>query len=48
MMKNLKNPALKAIKKAALKVATYEANAMCNFMYGQPKLPSKIKKLRKF
>ncbi|EIP8069495.1 TPA: cyclic lactone autoinducer peptide [Enterococcus faecalis] len=29
-------------------MATYEANTMCNFMYGQPKLPSKIKKLRKF
>ncbi|HEL7536031.1 TPA: cyclic lactone autoinducer peptide [Enterococcus faecium] len=29
-------------------MATYEANTMCNFMYGQPKIPSKIKKLRKF
>lgn len=48
MKKNLKKQSLKVIKGAALKVATYEANTMCNFMYGQPKQPKNLSKLRKF
>lgn len=48
MKETLKKSSLKLIKNLALKTAIYEANTMCNFIYGQPKQPKKLQKLRKF
>lgn len=36
------------IAKIAFAVAKSNANAVCLFMFNQPKLPEKVKKLRKF
>lgn len=37
-----------AAAKLAYNSAKHAANSTCNFMFGQPKLPNKVKKLRKF
>lgn len=38
----------KLLEKAAIKVATTDANQACPYYIYQPKLPESVKKLRKF
>lgn len=38
----------KLISQVAYKAAVQEANSSCRYFFGQPTLPEKVKKMRKF
>jgi cyclic lactone autoinducer peptide len=43
----MKNQLLTLVKLLAFKTATYDANVMCTFIFGQKKLPTSVAKLKK-
>lgn len=48
-MSRMKNDLVKTIMaKVAYDISVKEANSSCGFFFYQPKLPAKVKKLRKF
>lgn len=45
----MKRKAVKSIiKKTAFEMAELNANQVCGFLFGQPKQPASVKKLRRF
>ncbi len=48
MKKTLKKMALNAVSKVASKTAENSANQTCLWWLYQPKVPAKVKKMRKF
>lgn len=47
-MKKSENKLEKAIANVAYETSKKSANSMCCFFFHQPKLPEKVKRLRKF
>ncbi|MCL2874519.1 MAG: cyclic lactone autoinducer peptide [Defluviitaleaceae bacterium] len=48
MKRTIKNKVVNLVAKATTAVAKSSANTTCGFGIHQPKLPEKVKKLRKF